>query len=151
MPESSIDARGVHRVFVALRWGDFDRYGHLNNARFADLAQEARVRWAFDQFHRRGLPIPAFFVRHTELDFLRPITPMPDNRVPVESTVSGVGTTSLTVRQRILDGRGDVACIVETVMVAMDQQTFRPREITRQELNILTQGAAKGGAPGEGA
>jgi acyl-CoA thioester hydrolase len=45
-PESlPADAQHVHTTEVAVRWGDMDAGGHVNNSRFFTYFEEARVDW----------------------------------------------------------------------------------------------------------
>ena len=41
-----------HKAFV--RWDDLDAMGHVNNAKYLTLAQEARFEWSFMQHHSKG-------------------------------------------------------------------------------------------------
>ena len=126
----------LHVSAVPVRWSDFDRYGHLMNANYVELAQEARLKFANDEFYAKGHDF-AVFVRHIDVDFLRPV--MPDTtEVRVETQVVEIGNTSFTTRQEIKDRQGRVACVVECVQVTIDMDTSRPRSITQQEIKILS-------------
>ncbi|MCF4007450.1 acyl-CoA thioesterase [Corynebacterium uropygiale] len=141
MPQSQPE---IHRASVSLRWTDFDRFGHLNNAQYIEIAQEARLAFAQEEFIGRGLDIPAVFVRHLDVDYLRPI--LPDTVVAtVDTEVVEIGRTSFTTRQEVKDRQGRVACVVECVQVAVDVDTATPRAITQQEIKVLTQ-ATEGNA-----
>ena len=54
-----------HEVSVPVRWSDFDRYGHMMNANYIEIAQEARLAFARDVIYPE---IPDFdvFVRHID-------------------------------------------------------------------------------------
>jgi acyl-CoA thioester hydrolase len=41
----SDDAQHVHTTEIAIRWGDMDAAGHVNNSRFFTYFEEARVDW----------------------------------------------------------------------------------------------------------
>lgn len=138
---AQIQQGAVYRTYVPMRWNDFDRYGHLNNAQYIELAQEARVQFAVNEFPRRGVTPPAFFLRHIDVDFLKPILPNKDNQVLVETVVENIGTTSMTVRQEVKDPEGRVAAVVTSVSVAVDLESAHPREITTEEKKVLTQWA----------
>lgn len=139
MPQSQPE---IHRTSVSLRWTDFDRFGHLNNAQYIEIAQEARLAFAQEEFIGRGLEIPAVFVRHLDVDYLRPI--LPDTVVAtVETEVVEIGRTSFTTRQEVKDRQGRVACVVECVQVAVDVDTSTPRAITQQEIKVLTKAASE--------
>ncbi|WP_018117748.1 acyl-CoA thioesterase [Corynebacterium mastitidis] len=130
----------THQAYVELRWSDFDRFGHMNNAQYVEIVQESRVQFSLDNFVARGLPMPMFVVRHLEADYRIPLVPGPSKKVLVESTVVKVGTTSFTTRQEIKDDQGRTACVIDCVQVALDGETLKPREITEEEARILTQG-----------
>lgn len=129
----------THEFAVEVRWDDFDRYGHVNNAVYIEYAQEARLAFASDFFGAASsLPV---FVRHVEADYNRPILP-DTTSVRVKTEVVKVGNTSFTTRQDIMDRHGSVCCVVTSVLVVVDVQTSTPRAITQQELGILTQNPA---------
>ncbi|WJY90346.1 acyl-CoA thioesterase [Corynebacterium confusum] len=128
----------IHTHEVPVRWSDFDRYGHLMNANYVELAQEARLAFAEDKFYSQGHEFAAF-VRHLDLDFRLPIEPRGTTSVVVETQVVELGNSSLTTRQEIKDKNGRVACVVECVQVAVDLETQRPRPLSDAERDILTQ------------
>lgn len=131
----------AHVAEVDLRWSDFDRFGHVNNAAYIEIAQEARLTFAEDQFRERGYEIPAVFVRHLEVDYLRAILP-DTTKVVVETLVTKIGNTSFTSRQEVKDRNGRVCCVVECVQVAVNIQTAAPRSITKVERKVLTRVAS---------
>ena len=118
----------IHIAQVPVRWGDFDRFGHITNAAYVELAQEARMAFALEEF---------VFVRKIEADYLRPVLPH-NPYVTVETQVVEIGNTSFTTRQEIKDGEGQICCVVEVVQVAIDIMTARPRAITAKEIKVLT-------------
>ena len=126
----------VHVTTVPVRWSDFDRYGHIMNANYVEVAQEARLQFAEDEFTARGHDF-AVFVRHLDVDYLRPVLP-DTTELLIETQVVEIGNTSFTTRQEIKDRQGRVACVVECVQVAIDMTTERPRSITQKEVKILT-------------
>lgn len=138
---STESSHQVHTATVPVRWTDFDRFGHVTNSAYVDLAQEARTVWANDNFAVKGHQIPAVFVRHIEVDYLRPIMPS-TSQVVVETEVVHIGNTSFTTRQHLKDGEGHVYATVIAVQVAVDMLTTRPRAIAAHELQVLTQFAA---------
>lgn len=131
----------VHELTVGVRWSDFDMYGHMMNANFIELAQEARLAFAMHHFYSRGVNMVAF-VRHIDADYVRPIKW--DGRhgtVTVETTVVRLGTTSFTTRQKIKDAQGQVACVIDCVQVTIDPDTQMPREVSEQERTIILENA----------
>lgn len=131
----------VHQHRISLRWSDFDRYGHVMNANYVEIAQEARLAFAEDNFYSKGLDFAAF-VRHLELDFRLPVEPEGNTELLVESQVVEVGNTSFVTRQEIKDKVGRVACVVECVSVAVDMDTQRPRPLTVEEKQVIMSAGA---------
>lgn len=127
----------LHTMQIPVRWSDFDRYGHIMNACYIEIAQEARLAFAEGEFVARGMDF-AVFVRHLEINYLRPVLPDTTD-LTVETQVVELGNTSFTTRQEIKDRQNRVACVVECVQVAIDVETSRPREINHAERKVLTQ------------
>lgn len=134
--QNTSSTTGVHVHTVPVRWSDFDRYGHLMNANYVELAQEARFEFANDYFTSRGLDFKVF-VRRIEADYLRPILP-DTTEVTVESQVVETGNTSFITRQEVKDRQGRIACVIECVQVAIDMETTTPRSLSEREIKILT-------------
>ncbi len=137
MADSNPKPSVVHTVSIPVRWRDFDRFGHITNSAYIELAQEARMAFAQDEFVGRGYALPTVFVRRIEVDYLEPIMPS-TTEVTIESQVVEIGNTSFTTRQEIKDAEGQLCCVVNVVQVAVDLMTQRPRAITNQELKVLT-------------
>ncbi|KQB84978.1 acyl-CoA thioesterase [Corynebacterium oculi] len=136
--EQTEQTGAVHQAYVELRWSDFDRFGHMNNAQYVEIVQESRVQFSLDNFVARGLPMPMFVVRHLEADYRIPIVPGRSKKVLVESAVVKVGRSSFTTRQEIKDEKGRTACVIHSVQVALEEKTLQPRAITPEEVEILT-------------
>ena len=123
------------RTNVAIRWSDFDQYGHANNTAFLEYAPQARL-----DFVMRGLGggagMPAAVVRRLEIDYVRAI--LPDTQeVVVETEIINFGRTSFTLRQTISDQHDHIVAVLETVMVMFDLKTAKAVELSpsaRREL-----------------
>ena len=126
----------IHSHRIPVRWSDFDRYGHIMNANYVEIAQEARLAFAEDKFFSQDIEFAAF-VRHLDLDFRKPIEPEGNTELLIESQVVEVGNTSFVTRQEIKDKHGRTACVVECVQVAVDLDTQTPRSLTDVERDIL--------------
>lgn len=137
LPMTGNTHQALHTTFIPVRWSDFDRYGHLHNAYYVEIAQEARLQFAQREFGTHGHEIPAVFVRHLDIDYLRPLLPDTE-QIQVSTQVVEIGTTSFTTRQELRDREGRVCAVVECVQVAVDVATSRPREIEPHELKVLT-------------
>lgn len=127
------------RTTVAVRWSDFDQYGHVNNTAFLEYAQQARVDFAVRVLgggEGSGSGFPASVVRRMEIDYVRAI--LPDTReVVVDTEIIAFGRTSYTLRQSISDEHGHVTAVLETVIVMFDLETATAVEVpasARREL-----------------
>lgn len=133
-----------------LRSGDFQG-GHVNNVRFQEFSQEARMAWYRERLDELGPRVPPALARSVQLEFLAPI---PDGATHVWADVEvvRVGTTSFTVRSHIgspSTGEQPVA-VVDTVLVVTGEDG-RPAPLTDDERRTLQAGphtSAEAGAPG---
>ncbi|MFV8381938.1 acyl-CoA thioesterase [Corynebacterium hindlerae] len=139
----------VHTTKIPVRWGDFDRFGHINNASYIEIAQEARAVFAMEEFVERGHSMPAAFVRSMKIDYLSAI--MPDTmEVMVETQVVRIGRTSFTTVQQLKDRHGALACVVECVQITVDLKTGKPRPIEEFERKVLASVSTPEAALGSG-
>ncbi len=133
----------IHTANIPVRWSDFDRYGHLMNANYIELAQEARLLFAQDHIYPT-FPTFAAFVRRLEVDYAAPIKPEGLKAVEVDTWVTKVGKTSFVTRQEIRAPRGPVSCTVDCVQVAVDLDSQLPRPLTQEEKDILSTALIEG-------
>ncbi len=89
-----------------LRWADFDAYRHVNNVRFLELFQDARI-----DFANAMLPDPqrleaATVVARQEIDYLVPLQYRPGT-VDVPIWVTRIGASSATVAFEVVDSAGE--------------------------------------------
>lgn len=131
----------IYTSKLPVRWGDFDRYGHITNSAYIELAQEARMQHGYAKFDDAGVEMPAIVVRKLDIEYLRTILPNTEE-VTIETSVIQVGTSSFTTRQEVKCIEGKVACVVECVSVMVDINTGRSRAITKSERFVLEEALA---------
>ncbi|GAB3814084.1 acyl-CoA thioesterase [Micromonospora zhanjiangensis] len=139
----------------ALRWSDLDAYGHVNNARFLTLYEEARVAlmfvggraWGVDSF-ADGVVIS----RH-EVDYLRPVdyglgraTAEQAPTVRIELWVEEIRASRFTIRYELFDGEV-LASRARSVLVPFDLRRQAPRRLTDAERAFLEPYAVPAAAP----
>jgi acyl-CoA thioester hydrolase len=103
---------------IEIRWRDLDGFGHVNNSTYLTYLEEARDQYLTDVL---GEAVHRTVIRRLEIDFISGLT-QEDDYVDVEVNLTGVGTSSVTLDERIvsnLDGR--VAATARTVMVHTDE------------------------------
>ncbi|WP_249019570.1 thioesterase family protein [Conexibacter sp. S30A1] len=123
------------RYQVALRWGDMDALGHLNQAVYHELLEEARIAMM------QALATPAggaFVLARVELNYRREI-PLTYRHVEVTMEVLEVGRSSITAAQRIVRADGELAADGVSVLVAWDVQQRRSRPLSDSERAALEQ------------
>src|SRR5215467_12079104 len=86
-----------------LRWSDMDAYGHVNNARFLTLYEEARVAMFFVGARKYGLGAfeEGIVVARQEIDYLRPVNY--GEPVRIEMWVSELRAAAFTVAYELFD------------------------------------------------
>ncbi|MGA5304441.1 acyl-CoA thioesterase [Nucisporomicrobium flavum] len=121
---------------VAVRWSDMDAYGHVNNARFLTLYEEARVAMFFVGARAQGLTSfeDGIVIARHEIDYLRPVDY--GDPVRIELWVSQLRTAAFTVSYELFDG--DVlASRAKSVCVPYNLTEGFPRRLTEAERGFL--------------
>lgn len=137
----------MHRFPVQLRFGDQDPNGHINNVRFIQFLEEARVRLALlpleegtgDGGNFRDLTgdRTASFVARQEIEYRAPLLHRPEP-VWVDIWVTRIGSTSLSYGFCLADeDRGTVYAYAEAAMVQVDAVSGRPTALTAAQRNAL--------------
>ena len=121
---------------VALRWSDMDVYGHVNNARFLTIYEEARVAMFFVGARERGLDSfeAGIVIARHEVDYLRPVDY--GDPVRVEMWISDLRAAAFTVSYEMYDG--DVlASRARSVCVPYNLEQGYPRRLSDAERDFL--------------
>lgn len=120
----------------SLRWSDLDAYGHVNNARFLTLYEEARVAMMFVGGRTSGLTSfeEGIVVSRHEVDYLRPIDY--GDPVRIEMWLEELRPSRFTVCYEMFDG--DVlASRARSILVPFDLENGRPRRLSAGEQEFL--------------
>jgi acyl-CoA thioester hydrolase len=136
-------ARYVYQC--ALRWSDLDAFGHVNNARFLTLFEEARVSLMFIGAREHGLTSfeAGVVISRHEIDYLRPVdhSTGPDGaarapQVRIELWVSDIRPSRFVIAYELFDD--DVlASRARSVCVPYDLVAGRPRRLSAPESEFL--------------
>jgi acyl-CoA thioester hydrolase len=114
-----------HRYPLSVRWSDLDSYGHVNNVKFYDYIQEARIALVNETVHGPGgvppgvgtTPETVWMVARQDVDYLAPLD-FRTEPYEVNTAVAAIGTRSFTVAAEIRDpGSGTVYGSAGTVVV----------------------------------
>ncbi len=132
---------GAARYPLTVRWSDLDAYGHVNNVKFYDYVQEARVAVMTASLDWSAGVV--WSVVRQDLDHLAPLD-FRSEPYEVATSVAAVGNRSFTLVAEIRDpASGTVYARARTVAVG-------PRPLDAQEREALSTWALPGamGVPG---
>jgi len=82
----------VHQKTLDIAWGDMDALGHVNNARYFDYFQEARIEWLRD-INITMTKVRGPVVIHVACTFLTPL--IYPATITIISSLHSLGTSSL--------------------------------------------------------
>ena len=106
-----------HRYSLTVRWSDLDSYGHVNNVKYYDYIQEARISLMTDTMGWE--PEAVWMVVRQDLEYLKPI----DFRIEpyeVGTAVAAIGNRSFTLAAEIRDPTSStVYATARTVVVGV--------------------------------
>ena len=121
---------------VALRWSDMDAYGHVNNARFLTLYEEARVAMFFVGARAHGLGSfeEGIVIARHEVDYLRPVDY--GHPVRIEMWISQLRAAAFTVSYEMYD-EDVLASRAKSVCVPYNLIEAHPRRLSEQERVFL--------------
>ena len=148
----------IHRYPIQLRFGDEDTNGHVNNVRYVQFLEEARVRLSL-------LPLPgaeadgraetcrsitaqsgSTLVTRQVIEYRTPLT-YRQEPVWIEIWVSRIGGSSLAYGFRLTDADAEtVFAVAEADMVMVGRETGRPLTLSARQRDIL-QGWQAGPVP----
>lgn len=123
-----------------VRWDDIDAFGHLNNAKYLVLFQEARVQWSFiqEKVRTEAPTLTEMVVARAEVDFIEPIY---EGGLFYDVTlwVETIGGSSFKLSYEVTGADGTIFAKGMTVQVAVDMQTKKSRPLSDTERAFLTQ------------
>jgi acyl-CoA thioester hydrolase len=124
------------RVTISLRWRDMDMLGHLNQAVYHELLEEARGALLV-QLAEGGQAVHHTYVLvRIELDYRHEIR-KDHGTVDVVVRVGRVGTKSVTFEHEVVLPDGTVAASGRSVLVGWDAQTRSARVLGEDERAVL--------------
>jgi acyl-CoA thioester hydrolase len=128
-----------HVYECPLRWGDMDALGHVNNSRYVDYLQDARVDFLFRNVDLGGgdLETGLLVARH-EVNYRTPLL-FREAPVRIELWVSEIKAAWFSVDYEILDVEPERIVYVDarTKLVPFNFQANCPRRITPAERGVL--------------
>lgn len=119
------------RLTIRLRWRDMDMLGHLNQAVYHELLEEARGALLMEL--AEGATVhQTYVVVRVELDYVSEVR-KDHEQVDVVVRVAEVGTKSMSLDHEIVRPDGTVAARGRTVLVGWDAQARTSRPLGDEE------------------
>ena len=125
----------AHEKRIEIRWRDCDAYKHVNNAVYATYLEECRDEWVTRVIGELGSSWDYVLAR-VAIDYRREVV-LEDEEVTVHVELVRIGTSSITLAERITKRDGTLAAEAEAVLVARDPETGRSRPLTQAERAAL--------------
>ena len=127
-----------HTYDCFVRWSDVDAYGHVNNVKYLEYYQEARIAFlaTCGQTLLRAEGAEQFVVARLTVNYRRAML-FRLEPFPIDSWVTRIGTSSYDVRSQIRDG-DEVLSSATAVLVAYDLEHARARPLTDAERGALS-------------
>jgi acyl-CoA thioester hydrolase len=123
-----------HVYPLRVRWSDVDAYRHVNNVKYIEYFQEARIRYQM-QMHQRGDAFGSMVIARMDVDYRRPILFRPEP-YDVHSWISHVGRSSFVIAAEIRDPlsgsdrSGELLASGRVVAVGFDPEAQQAVELT---------------------
>jgi len=127
-----------HTYACKVRWSDVDAYGHVNNVKYFEYYQEARIAFlaTCGQTLLRAEGTEQFVVARLTVDYRRPMV-FRLEPFPIDSWVTRIGRSSYDVRSQIRDG-DEVLSRATAVLVGYDVEASRTRPLIDAERRALS-------------
>ena len=124
-----------HRYDCHVRFSDVDVYGHVNNVKYFEYYQEARLAFLVSLGRDTGEDGFRLVVARLDVDYKRPILFRPEPYT-VESWVTRIGRSSFDIESEIRDGEV-LLSRAHAAMVTFDLAAQRSRPLTAGERRRL--------------
>ena len=128
-----------HHFRCAMRWGDMDAYGHVNNVVYLSYLEEARVDMLFTLGSDQGAKAMSdgVLVARHEIEYKRPLIYHPRG-VDIELWVGAIKAASFEIRYEVHD-ETVVFARAASILVPYNLEAERPRRLTAEERTFLEQ------------
>ncbi|HEX6516564.1 MAG TPA: thioesterase family protein [Nocardioidaceae bacterium] len=124
-----------HRYECHVRFSDVDIYRHVNNVKYFEYYQEARLAFLSTLGRHETRGRFSVVVARIQVDYRRPLLFRPEPYV-VETWIEDVGRSSYTLGSEIKDD-DSVVSSARAVLVGFDRRRQASRELTDDERDRL--------------
>ena len=140
MQKEITSTRLLHTMTLAIRWGELDVLGHVNNAQYLRYFEESRTAWC----EAIGRPLrntgEGMILLKASVTYKKPVG-YPAN-VVIELTAGRIGNTSFDLANTLaIEGETEAAVVGEFVIVWFDYVTNKPKPIPVEIRQLLGESA----------
>jgi acyl-CoA thioester hydrolase len=134
------ERRLVHVERIAIRWGDMDAMGHVNNTVYFRYMEQARIGW-FDALLPQGeaWKSTGMVIANTACNFRRPISYPGTVEVKVYAGAAG-GSSVPTYYELRVDNEAEPYADGAAVVVFIDMHKHKPIRIPEAVRGLLKEG-----------
>jgi acyl-CoA thioester hydrolase len=122
---------------IEIRWRDLDAYGHVNQAVYVTFAEEVLDAWLRERLGLEPGDVWDYVAAKTTLTYHAELRQADVHAVGTVELVR-LGTSSVTAKIELRRPDETLAAEVEAVIVAIDGQGGRPRELSGEERAALS-------------
>ena len=122
----------THSTPIQVRFADTDALGHVNNVSYIAYSETARL----DFLQLLGRTVRSLILAHVSVDFRKQVAYT--DAIVVESWVERIGSSSVTLQQRVM-ANGALAADIKNVVVSFDYETQRARPWTDDQRAALNE------------
>lgn len=120
---------------IHMRWSDQDALGHVNNATFLTLLEEARIRGMDQWFGGLDLASAPMLVARQEIEYTAQLG-YRSEPIDVAIWVSSIGASSFDIAYEVRDADTRY-CIAESTLVRFDLEGGHPCRLSPEERAAL--------------
>jgi acyl-CoA thioester hydrolase len=120
----------THRTDIQMRFADTDALGHINNARYAEYVELARLEF----LRVLGTSVRSLILANLNIDYRRQVGL--DEAIHVESWVEKLGNSSIAIAHTVF-ANGEPAAEVKSVVVHFDYAASKSQPLTPEMRRAL--------------
>jgi acyl-CoA thioester hydrolase len=113
----------THRTDIQMRFCDTDALGHVNNARYAEYIELARLEF----LRSLGTSVQSLILASLYIDYRRQVSL--NERIHVDTWIEKLGNSSITTAHAIF-ANGERAADVRSVVVHFDYENNKAKALT---------------------
>jgi acyl-CoA thioester hydrolase len=120
----------THRTEIQLRFCDTDALGHINNARYLEYLEHARL----DFLRRAGTTVQSLILANLKIDYRKQVDP--NDAIYIDSWIEKLGNSSIAIKHTMF-ANGERAADVSSVVVYFDYAAGKSQPLTDEMRQAL--------------